>query len=110
MAINLQGVSPRDLGTREIGREIEKAIKTDGVEPKRQGPDFAEALAGAFTQAAANERSADNMSARFAAGDNSVGLHEVIINAEKASISLKYAVTLKNKVLEAYKELMNTPV
>jgi flagellar hook-basal body complex protein FliE len=50
------------------------------------------------------------MSTRFAAGDPAVGMHETMIAAEKASIGLRYAVTLKNKLLEAYRELMNTPV
>jgi flagellar hook-basal body complex protein FliE len=33
-----------------------------------------------------------------------------VIASEKASIAVRYAVTLKNKALEAYHELMNTQV
>jgi flagellar hook-basal body complex protein FliE len=39
-----------------------------------------------------------------------VGIHEVMIASEKASIELRYATTLKNKALEAYRDLMSTPV
>jgi len=33
-----------------------------------------------------------------------------MISTEKANISLRYATTLKNKAIEAYRELMNTQV
>jgi len=74
------------------------------------GPDFGEALTSALTSAGDSERQAADASQKFAAGDPSVGIHEVIIGAEKANISVRYAVTLKNKVLEAYREIMNTPL
>jgi flagellar hook-basal body complex protein FliE len=75
-----------------------------------QNVDFGSALTGAMAKAGAEERAADDAAQRFAAGDPSMGIHEVMIAAEKASITTRYAVTLKNKVLEAYRELMNTPL
>jgi flagellar hook-basal body complex protein FliE len=33
-----------------------------------------------------------------------------VIAAEKANVAVRYATTLKNKALEAYRELMNTQV
>ncbi len=47
---------------------------------------------------------------QFASGDPAMGIHEVMIATEKANISLRYATTLKNKVVEAYRDLMNTQV
>jgi flagellar hook-basal body complex protein FliE len=72
--------------------------------------DFGAALTGALSKASSEEHAADDAAQRFANGDPSMGIHEVMIAAEKASITTRYAVTLKNKVLEAYKELMNTPL
>jgi flagellar hook-basal body complex protein FliE len=74
------------------------------------GVDFGEALANAIGDARALEQTSQNLESRFAAGDPEVGMHETLIAAEKASIGLRYATTLKNRVLEAYRELMNTPV
>jgi flagellar hook-basal body complex protein FliE len=71
---------------------------------------FASTLAGAIQEARASERTASEASAGFAAGDPAVGIHEVVIAAEKANVSLRYATTLKNKLLDAYRELMNTQV
>ncbi len=77
---------------------------------KDKGPNFAEALTGAMSKAGEAERTADDNAARFAAGDPQMGIHEVMIGAEKASIAVRYAVTLKNHVIEAYRDLMNTPL
>ncbi len=59
---------------------------------------------------AATQAEATHASEQFAAGDPAMGIHEVMIASEKASISLRYATTLKNKAVEAYRELMNTQV
>src|SRR5690349_11400317 len=64
-----------------------------------KGADFGAALTGALQKAGEAERSADDAAQRFAAGDPGMGIHEVMIAAEKASITVRYAVTLKNRVL-----------
>jgi flagellar hook-basal body complex protein FliE len=74
------------------------------------GVDFGKALGAAMSQAGAAERTADDMGQKFANGDPSVGIHEVMIASTKAEVSVKYAVSLKNKLIEAYKELLNTPL
>jgi flagellar hook-basal body complex protein FliE len=74
------------------------------------GPDFGNALASALGEAGKAERAADDAAKRFAAGDPQLGIHEVMIASEKAQISVRYAVTLKNRLLEAYRELMNTQI
>jgi flagellar hook-basal body complex protein FliE len=78
--------------------------------PRAPNVDFAQALGNAVQAAGANERTAEDMANRFANGDPNVAIDQVMISSEKASISLKYAVTLKNRAIEAYRELMNTPV
>jgi flagellar hook-basal body complex protein FliE len=85
---------------------VERANETPASSGVDLGAKFAEALDGAR----ALENSSESAANRFAAGDPSVGIHEVVIEAEKASIALRYATTLKNKAVEAYRELMNTQV
>ena len=71
-------------------------------------------LAGSFGKALAEAHGAENTATdaaeRFAKGDPGMGIHEVVIASEKANIAVRYATTLKNKALEAYRELMNTQV
>ena len=86
------------------------ALERRDAETRPTGPDLGQAFADALGQARGLEASAENASTRFANGDPAVGIHEVVIEAEKASIALRYATTLKNKAIEAYRELMNTQV
>lgn len=69
---------------------------------------FGDMLTDAFKNANADDKQADDLATRFANGDPSVGIHEAMIASAKADVSFKYAVTLKNKAIEAYKDLMNT--
>jgi flagellar hook-basal body complex protein FliE len=80
------------------------------AETEGRGPDFGDALLEAVERAAGTERAADQTATRFAAGDPAVGIHEVIIASEKANIAVRYATTLKNKLVDAYRELMTTQV
>jgi len=100
------------IATRPVIGELYDAAPVRPARPEGQGrgPDFGDALMGAIEQASGSEQAANEASTRFAAGDPSIGIHEVIIASEKANISVRYATTLKNKLIEAYRELMNTQV
>jgi flagellar hook-basal body complex protein FliE len=103
--VPIRGLTPDQLRPVEL-----QPIDAPGEATPASGPDFAETLTGALGRASAAEKTADEAAQRFAAGDPQVGIHEVMIASEKASISVRYAVTLKNRVLEAYRDLMNTPL
>lgn len=53
-----------------------------------------------------NERqiNAENSTEAFLRGDN-VELHDVMISAEEAKMSLEMAVQIRNKLVEAYQEI-----
>lgn len=85
---------------------IAPAVETRRTEPVDLGDAFSKALADARVLEATSTQASE----QFAAGDASVGIHEVVIAAEKANLALRYATTLKNKAIEAYRELMNTQV
>jgi flagellar hook-basal body complex protein FliE len=72
------------------------------------GEGFGDFLVDALGQAGQAEKTADEAAQRFAAGDPAVGIHEVMIAAEKAEIQVRFAVTATNRAIEAYRELMNT--
>jgi flagellar hook-basal body complex protein FliE len=37
-------------------------------------------------------------------------MHEVLIAGEKSGVAVRYAITMKNRAVEAYREILNTPV
>ena len=82
-----------------------------GVEKAPAGKvDLANSFSKALEEAHSAEHTATDAAERFAKGDPGMGIHEVVIASEKANIAVRYATTLKNKALEAYRELMNTQV
>ncbi len=104
----IQPLSPQAIASLADRSSSEIARPQSGA-PVGQGG-FADLFANALEGASNVEHAAEDAARRFAAGDPSVGIHEVVISSEEANISLRYAVTLKNRVLEAYRELMNTAV
>jgi flagellar hook-basal body complex protein FliE len=81
-----------------------------GAERPGSKPDLAGSFGKALEEARAAEHRATGAAEQFAKGDPGMGIHEVVIASEKANIAIRYATTLKNKALEAYRELMNTQV
>jgi flagellar hook-basal body complex protein FliE len=77
---------------------------------KASGEDLGHSFAKAFADARDLQTQATESTEKFASGDPAMGIHEVMIASEKANIAVRYATTLKNKCVEAYRELMNTQV
>ena len=71
------------------------------------GDSFLNSLSDAFGQLNTQLGAADSSMADFAAG-GSADLHTVMLQMEEASISLKAATTVRDKLLEAYQEIMRT--
>jgi flagellar hook-basal body complex protein FliE len=53
---------------------------------------------------------ADGLTQRFAVGDEKVNLSDVMIERQKASLSLQATVQVRNKLVSAYHEIMNMQV
>jgi flagellar hook-basal body complex protein FliE len=103
MALPISGIGGIGGVAAPASTSVTPAVRNGNV-------DFADALMHAVGDARDAEKTAADASARFADGDPSVGIHEVVIAAEKANVTVHYATTLKNKLIDAYRELMNTPV
>ena len=50
------------------------------------------------------------MTTSFEMGDPSVSLAEVMVNSQKAGLQFQAVAEIRNRVLSAYKEVMNMPV
>ncbi|MHB1948809.1 MAG: flagellar hook-basal body complex protein FliE [Gammaproteobacteria bacterium] len=46
----------------------------------------------------------------YIAGDNNVSLSQVVIASQKSKLAFEGLMTVRNKILEAYKEIMNMPI
>ncbi len=77
-------------------------------EPAAEGPAFGASLVDALSQARAAEKTSETEAVAMANGE--ADLHSVMIAQERAGVAVRFAVTAKTKALDAYRELMNTPV
>jgi len=86
--------------------------QTDKTERKEQsdfsslglGENFGELLTSQVEKLNTTQLSADQMVSDFAAGKTD-DLHNVMIGVEEARLSMELAVQVRNKIIEAYKEL-----
>lgn len=70
---------------------------------------FSKAINGGLTSVNENVKAADRAQEAMAMGED-VSVHDVMIAAEKASLSLQMAMQLRNKMMNAYNELNNVKV
>jgi flagellar hook-basal body complex protein FliE len=68
-------------------------------------PDFMKILQQALEETNADQYEAERAADEFAAGRLS-NIHDVLISAEKAAMSLRLTLEVRNKIVDAYREIM----
>ncbi len=71
--------------------------------------DFLQALQESISQVNDLQGQADTLVAQVAAGDLE-SVHQAMVALEKASLAMDLTIQVRNKVIEAYQELMRTQV
>ena len=72
--------------------------------------DFSAMMKEAIEQVSESQNQAKQLATAFESGDPNVELPEVMVALQKASISFQAVNQVRNKLLSAYKEVMNMPV
>lgn len=70
---------------------------------------FGQFLTDAMNKLKQQQVEVDKLNNQFAKGETS-DVHQIMIAAEKASLGLELTVQVRNKVVEAYQEIMRTQV
>jgi len=91
-----------------LSPELEKALKSSPTQ-KGQSSSFGDMLNEKIQKVDETQKAADTAVQDFATG-KSRNLHEAILAMEMADTSLRMAVTVRNKVIEAYQEVMRMPL
>ncbi len=72
--------------------------------------DFSSALKSSLDQVNAMQLQAQNTAQRFEMGDPSVSLSDAMLSLQKSGIALQQTVQVRNKLVQAYQEIMNMGV
>ena len=72
--------------------------------------DFAFLLKKSIDSVNDTQQAAGKMAVAFETGDTNVSLAEVMIASQKASVSFQAMLQVRNKLVEAYQDVMNMPM
>ena len=89
----------------KIDQNLQAVAQLPGTPgPKKPGVDFAKALEDSLNAVDTKMKVADQNTQDLAAGRTN-RLHETMMSVEEADLSLKMLLQVRNKALEAYREL-----
>lgn len=83
--------------------------KKERVTPFEAQQSFSKMLKESIEKVNESQIQSDKMTEKLVLGEN-VDLHEVMIASQKASIALQATIEVRNKVIEAYQEIMRMQV
>lgn len=83
--------------------------KTSSLTPYEAQKSFASVLKQSIEKVNEAQIQSDVMTDKLAKGEN-VDLHQVMIASQKASVTLQATMEIRNKVVEAYQEVMRMQV
>lgn len=100
MAMEIKGVSA----------DIEQGVGIrGGGESKKEGTTFADLLKSSLEEANVAQVQADTAVKELIAG-RSKNIHETMLAVDKADTSLKLMMQVRNKIIDAYREIMRMQV
>ena len=92
-----------------IGAVSGVAGATTGVAQTQNSDGFASILASSFDALQGTQKTADPLATQAATGDLK-DVHDYMIASSEAALATEMVVTIKNKAVEAFNEIMRMPV
>ncbi|MEO7385626.1 MAG: flagellar hook-basal body complex protein FliE [Gammaproteobacteria bacterium] len=74
------------------------------------GNNFSQVLQQSITKVNEQQATANNLITDFQTGTGSASVAEVMISMQKASLSFTAMTQVRNKLIDAYQEIMNMPM
>ncbi|WP_158737688.1 flagellar hook-basal body complex protein FliE [Alteribacillus sp. YIM 98480] len=99
----INGTYPNTLNQESL------RLNENNKTPAEAQESFKTALNEAVSNVNEAQLKSDEMTSKLASGEVE-DLHEVMVTAEKASVTLQSTVEIRNKALEAYQEIMRMQV
>lgn len=105
--------------SQQAGLSPEQAIRADRsdssaitgpIQGNSASKDFGQLLSDAINHVNSLQSNTSDLRTRFDMGDKNVSLSDVMISAQKSSIAFDATVEVRNKVVEAYKQIMAMPI
>lgn len=93
---------------REMSQNISEAAPA--VRESQGSEGFGTALKEAIEAVNSHQASSEALTAKFQAGDPNTSIAEVVVEMQKASVSFQAMTEARNRIVDAYREIMNMSV
>lgn len=87
-----------------------QAASTPRVAEESVGASFGDLLSQSINQVNETQQHAGELKRAFELGEKDVDLAEVMVAVQKSSLSFETMLQVRNKLVDAYKEVMNMPI
>ena len=94
---------------RQLSAQVRPAETAFKAAPAAQA-DFGALLKQSISAVGQNQMEAGRMAASFERGDAGADLGRTMVSIQKADLSLRAMTEVRNKLVDAYKDIMNMPV
>lgn len=98
-----------NIGTIQSNKEISSVTGSGQVAPVSPLSEFGDLLKSGVNKVSDGIKAYEDISQKFSQGEK-INIHELMVKGEQADIQLRLMVTMRNKMLEAYQEVMRLPV
>jgi len=93
----------------QTAARMQERLAAAAVRPAPEGPGFSERLGDGLRDVARAQNSASEMARNYELGLEN-DLAKVMISQQVSSLGFQLTLSLRNKALSAYKDIMNMPV
>ena len=97
-----QGIADSPNGMRNLG-----ALPVEGA---TKAPSFGDLMTQAVNKVNEVQKTSSNMAEAYEKGVAGVDITDVMIASQKASVSFQAMVQVRNKLIDAYRDVMNMPI
>lgn len=97
------------MNINAIGNVLSGAQKAAKANEAKENQDFSNLLSDAIDAIKETEAESDAASEALLTGESN-DIHTALIASQKAEIAVSYAVQIRNKMIDAYNDIMNMQV
>jgi flagellar hook-basal body complex protein FliE len=108
MSLQAMGNKPSTINTDDFG--VEESSDINALKINESSNNFGNMLSQALNNVNDLQQASGDKKRAFEMGDTSVTLSEVMVASSKSGIALDATIQVRNKFVEAYKEIMSMPV
>jgi flagellar hook-basal body complex protein FliE len=103
---NIKAHSQAFGGVRSAGLET----PLNGEISRPNGPRFGDVFSQAINKVNEVQKISSNSATAYLRGEGGVDIADVMIASQKATVAFQAATQVRNKIVDAYKDIMNMPI